>query len=135
MIRRLIGMIVSDIVYQTDENIRKSGVKSAFEVQQLKYNLVAASEDMHRRTRELKDFLYKNLYRHYRVMRMQIKAERILAEFFSAYVNNPSMLPPSTQAAIAEKGLERAICDYLAGMTDRYAIDEHQKLFDPTILP
>jgi dGTPase len=135
MIRRLIGMIVSDIVYQTDENIRKSGVKSALEVQQLKYNLVAANEDMHRRTREIKDFLYKNLYRHYRVMRMQIKAERILAELFSAYVNSPSMLPPSTQAAVEEKGLERAVCDYLAGMTDRYAIDEHQKLFDPTILP
>ncbi len=84
---------------------------------------------MHRRTRELKDFLYKNLYRHYRVMRMQIKAERILADLFTAYINNQSMLPPSTQAAVAEKGLERAVCDYLAGMTDRYAIDEHLETF------
>ncbi len=135
MIRRLIGLIVTDIVNQTEENIRKSGVKSALEVQQLAYNLVSASEEMHRRTREMKDFLYKNLYRHYRVMRMQTKAERILAELFSAYVSNKSMLPPATQAAIVEKGLERAICDYLAGMTDRYATDEYQKLFDPTILP
>lgn len=135
IIRRLIGLIITDIVNQTEENLRKSGAKSALEIQKLPYNLVAASEDMHRRTRELKDFLYKNLYRHYRVMRMQAKAERIVAELFHAYINTQSMLPPHIQSTINERGLERAICDYLAGMTDRYAIDEHQKLFDPTILP
>ena len=135
IIRRLIGMAVTDIVNTTSENLRISGVKSMLELQQLDHNLVGFSEDTHRRIRELKDFLYKNLYRHYRVMRMQVKAERILAELFQAYVSHPTMLPTHIQAWISERKLERAICDYIAGMTDRYAIDEHQKLFDPAVLP
>jgi dGTPase len=135
IIRRLIGMTVTDIINNTDENLRKSGAKSALEVQQLTYNVVGATEDMHRRTRELKDFLYKNLYRHHRVLRMASKADHVLAEIFKAYINGPTMLPPHIYATIEERGLERAVCDYLAGMTDRYAIDEYQKLFDPMVLP
>jgi dGTPase len=135
IIRRLIGMTVTDIINTTEQKLQASGVKSALDVQKLSYNLVGPSEDMHRRTRELKDFLYKNLYRQYRVMRMAAKAERIVTELFKVYQTGPSMLPPHIQPTIAERGLERAICDYIAGMTDRYAIDEYQKLFDPIILP
>jgi len=135
IIRRLIGMAVTDIVNTTSENLRISGVKSMLELQQLDHNLVGFSEDTHRRIRELKDFLYKNLYRHYRVMRMQVKAERILSELFHAYVSHPAMLPAHIQAWIPDRKLERAICDYIAGMTDRYAISEYQKLFDPAVLP
>jgi hypothetical protein len=85
---------------------------------------------MQRRNRELKDLLYKKLYRHYRVVRMQVKAER-LSDLFHAYQAEPSMLPDHVQFFIEKRGLERTICDYIAGMTDRYAIEEHQKLFNP----
>jgi len=75
------------------------------------------------------------MYHHYRVVRMQKKAERILTELFNAYANEPSMLPLQFQNLIEEKGKERTICDYLAGMTDRFAVDEYAKLFDPSLLP
>ena len=90
---------------------------------------------MQRRNRELKDFLYKKLYRHYRVARMQVKAERLISELFHAYQAEPSMLPDAAQFFIEKRGLERTICDYIAGMTDRFAIEEHQKLFNPLEKP
>ena len=88
---------------------------------------------MHRRNRQIKDFLYTKLYRHYRVVRMQVKAERILSDLFNAYRSEPAILPGQVQEQIEEFGLERTICDYIAGMTDRFAIEEHQKLFDPLV--
>jgi dGTPase len=135
LIRRLIGISVTDIVNHTSEKIRKSGAQTVQALQELPYNVVGFSEDTHRRNRELKDFLYKNLYRHHRVVRMQTKAERILTDLFQAYIAEKTMLPPHIQNWITDRGLERSICDYIAGMTDRYAIDEYQKLFDPMTLP
>lgn len=135
IIRRLIGLEVSDLINATDDRLRQSGVRSPEEVQRLAYNVVGFSEDMHRRNRELKDFLYANLYRQYRVMRMAVKAERTITELFGAYQAQPAILPPHVQGQIETYGLERTICDYIAGMTDRFAIEEHQKLFDPMVLP
>jgi dGTPase len=66
---------------------------------------------------------------------MAVKAERILSEIFNAYLSEPATLPAHVQPQIAERGLERTICDYIAGMTDRFAVEEHQKLFDPLLLP
>jgi dGTPase len=83
----------------------------------------------------LKDFLYNRLYRHFRVVRMQVKAERIITDLFDAYRVEPLMLPDHVQAWIAARGLERTVCDYIAGMTDRYAIDEHARLHDPFLRP
>jgi dGTPase len=97
--------------------------------------VVGFDDVMRARNRELKDFLYKNMYRHYRVVRMQKKAERILSELFHAYVSEPNMLPIHFQDQLEIKGKEKTICDYLAGMTDRFAVDEYQKLFDPSLLP
>jgi dGTPase len=90
---------------------------------------------MHRRNRQIKDFLYKNLYRHARVVRMQVKAERILTNLFEAYHSVPAILPAHVQQLLEERSLERTICDYIAGMTDRYATEEHAKLFDPMVKP
>lgn len=135
LIRRLIGMEVSDLVDATNQNIKESQAKSAADIQRLSYNVIGFSEDMHRRNRQLKDFLYKNLYRHHRVMRMAVKAERILCDLYQAYTNQPEILPQHIQAFIERRGLERTICDYIAGMTDRFAIDEHNKLFNPSIKP
>ncbi len=135
IIRQLIGLEVSNLMQSTERKIRESGARSAEELQRLPYNVIGFGEDMHRRNRQLKDFLYANLYRHYRVMRMAVKAEHILTDLFQAYQTEPATLPHHVQANLAERGLERTICDYLAGMTDRFAIEEHQKMFDEVTRP
>jgi len=135
LIRRLIGIEVTDLIQSIDRMIRRSGIRSVEECQKLPYNVVGFSEDMHRRNRELKDFLYHNLYNHYRVVRMAVKAERILESLFEAFTNEPTILPDHFQEALEQDGLEKTVCYYIAGMTDRFAIDEYQKIFDPTILP
>jgi dGTPase len=130
MIRQLVGIMVTDMVEATDKRLKESKAKSALDLQKLKYNVIGYSEEMQRRNRELKDFLYKKLYRHYRVVRMQVKAERLITDLFNAYHAESLMLPTSVHKLIDTRGLERTICDYIAGMTDRYAIEEHQKLFN-----
>lgn len=135
IIRHLIGMEVTDLVQTSSQNVRESGVRSMDELQRLPYNVVGFSEDMYRRNRQLKDFLYNKLYRHYRVVRMAVKAERILTSLYNAYIAEPTSMPAHVQNLIGERSLERTVCDYIAGMTDRYAVEEHQKLFDPATLP
>ena len=135
LIRRLIGLLVTDVVEATSQEIKSSRVKTALGLQKLDHNVAVYGEDTRRRNRELKDFLYNKLYRHYRVVRMAKKAERIITELFHAYHDEPAMLDEEFQKAAQEKSLERTICDYIAGMTDRYATEEYQKLFDPMKLP
>jgi dGTPase len=135
LIRKLIGAEVTDLIHTTDQRLREYKIRSVEDIQNLDFNLIGYSEDMHRRNRELKDFLYANLYRHHRVVRMAVKAERIINDLFLLYQSEPEMLPGHVQGLIEERGLERTITDYLAGMTDRFAIEEHQKLFDPGVKP
>src|SRR4030066_655183 len=135
MIRNLIDMEVSDLIHATDQRLRESGVRSVVELQRLSYNVVSFSEEMHRRNRELEDFLYNHLYRHHRAVRMAVKAERTNNDLFRAYVQEPAILPNHIQEWTEERGLERTICDYIAGMTDRFAVEEYQKLFDPVMKP
>ncbi|MGB2955961.1 MAG: deoxyguanosinetriphosphate triphosphohydrolase [Anaerolineales bacterium] len=135
IIRRMIGIEVEDVIISTDKKIQQSGVTSVESLQKLPHNVISFSDHMQENNRELKDFLYKNLYQNHRVIRMQVKAERIISDLFAAYQKDPLMLPNHIQNRIEKKGLERSICDYIAGMTDRFAIDEHQKLFDPTQRP
>jgi dGTPase len=131
MIRELVGIMVTDLIRATDQRLKAAGVHSPQDIQKLNANLVGHDEEMERRNRELKDFLYKNLYSHYRVLRMAVKAERVITDLFTAYRAEPQILPGAIQAAADHRGLERTICDYIAGMTDRFAIEEHSKLFDP----
>ena len=135
LIRRLIGIEVTDLIEATDSRLRESNVRSVDDLQRLPYNVIGFSEDLHRRNRQLKDFLYNNLYRHHRVVRMAVKAERILGDLFNIYYAEPSILPRHWQGMLEEQSTERAVCDYIAGMTDRFAIEEHQKLFDPNTKP
>ena len=135
MIRHLVGLMVTDMLQATDARLNESSAKSAQDIQRLKHNVIGYSEDNQRRNRELKDFLYSNLYRHSRVVRMQVKAERVISDLFNAYRDEPAILPDHVQAFIPKRGLERTICDYVAGMTDRYAIEEHKRLFDPAESP
>lgn len=135
IIRRLINFEMIDLIQSVDRYLRKANIKSALDLQKLPYNVVGFSEDMYRRNRELKDFLYNNLYRHHRVVRMAAKAEQIITRIFEMYQSNPAALPPEVQDRIDERGLERSICDYIAGMTDRFAIDEYHRLFNVDVLP
>ncbi len=135
LIRRLIGIEMNDLVESSVNKLRESGARSVEELQRLPYNVVGFSEDLRRRNRQLKDFLFTNLYRHWRVVRMAVKAERIISNMFEAYKSEPTILPKHIQDNLRERSLERTICDYIAGMTDRYAIEEYRKLFDPETLP
>lgn len=131
LIRRIIGLQVDDVVQTTSDNIEKAGVKSVEDVQRLPYNLVGHSSEFKRMNSQHKSFLYANLYRHYRVVRMSRKAERFLTELFEAYIEEPAQLPPSVREKFEARGQYRATTDYLAGMTDRFALQEWERLFVP----
>ncbi len=135
LIRRLVGILVTDQVHTANARLEESAVRSVRELQELPYNVVGYSPELDKKNRELKDFLFRNLYRHSRVVRMAVKAERLVSDLFNAYRDVPEMLPVEVQDHIEKRGLERAVCDYIAGMTDRYAIEEYGKLFDPTTRP
>jgi len=135
LIRRLIGMMVSVLLEATSARIEAAKVRTVGDLQMLGFNLVKYADDFAVLNQELKDFLYSHMYQHFRVVRMQTKAERIVEDLFVAYVGKPEILPPETQAKARESELYRTVCDYLAGMTDRFAIQEHRKLFEPESLP
>ena len=132
-IRRLVGMEVSDVINATQQKLTAAAVISLADLRQLSYNVADYSAEFQALNGELKQYLFKNFYRHYRVVRMASKAERTLRDLFHAYVQEPLQLPPEIQqrAQTHPGGCERVVCDYLAGMTDRYAIQEHKRLFDP----
>ncbi|MEX2143471.1 MAG: deoxyguanosinetriphosphate triphosphohydrolase [Anaerolineales bacterium] len=135
LIRRLIGLLVGDVLDATSQRISASKAKTARDLQKLDHNVIGYGEDMQRRNSELKKFLFKHMYNHPRVVRMAEKAARVLSDIFEAYIKEPAMLPYEYQALVKERGLQRTVCDYLAGMTDRYAVQEYEKLFDPHSLP
>ena len=134
-IRSLINVLVTDLVEQTLRNIQKAGIKSSADVRSKGKNCVDFSPEMKGQNQELKRFLLAHLYRHYRVVRMAEKAERIITELFRAYLKNPAIIPPTFMRRYEAGGIkeptERMICDYISGMTDRFALDEYKKLFDP----
>lgn len=131
IIRRLIHIENLDAIQATAAAIEASGAQTRQAIQRLPHNVVGHSEDFQRMNRQLKTFLYQSLYSHYRVVRMSVKAQRFLSDLFNAFVADPRQMPPSAQARIEQDGVHRAVTDYLAGMTDRYALQEWQRLFDP----
>ncbi len=130
-VKRLIDQLVTDLIHQTERNILEKKIETKADVRSKGKRLVSFSEPIQKQTAELKKFLFSRLYRHYRVERMADKANRILQDLFKTYLKNPKILPTEVNSKIDEKNLERVICDYIAGMTDRFALDEHEKLFDP----
>lgn len=130
-VRWLVNTEVTDFVTATDKRLRELKINSVEKLRAQGKPIVTFSEETARKNRVLKDYLYENFYRHYRISRMAAKAERVLEELFNAYLNNPRLLPKSVQARIDKEGKARVVCDYVAGMTDRFALQEHQRLFDP----
>jgi dGTPase len=133
IIRELIGRSVTDVMNRTSAALETNGIDSPEKLQRHSENVVGYTATYGDRMRALKRFLYERMYRHFRLVRMQTKAERFVAGLFEAYVNEPHMLPTEPQERLAEAPVERVVADYIAGMTDRYALDEWQKLYDPYI--
>ena len=135
LIRRLIGLEVSALLESTQQRIAAADLKSVDALQMVDHNVVGFSDEYVTMNQQLKSFLFANMYQHYRVVRMQTKAERFIEELFNAYVEKPEILPKKVQARAQTREFYRSICDYLAGMTDRFALKEYSKLFDPATLP
>ncbi len=132
LIRRLIGWSVSDVLEETTKRLEKVSPQSVEEVRAWGKPLAGFSEEMASLYQEMKAYLLENFYRHYRVVRMMTKAKRLIADLFHAYISEPRQLPDSVRARLKEEPLPRVVCDYIAGMTDRFALQEHKKLFDPS---
>ena len=135
VVRSLVGWGVNDVAHTTAQRLADEGINSLDKLRDRPGQLIGFSEDGGSRHRELKSFLYQRLYRHWRVVRMSSKARRVLCALFSTYVQEPAQLPDSVQLCIDASGdsPERIVCDYMAGMTDRFAMEEHAKLFDPSV--
>jgi dGTPase len=132
-VRRLVGIEISDTLQATEGNIKAAGIKSLEELRAQPLNVANYSPEMQELNLELKQYLFKSFYRHFRVVRMATKAERLIRALFDAYIEQPLQLPVETQvrAEQSTEGLHRIVCDYVAGMTDRYAIQEYKRLYDP----
>lgn len=138
LVRRMINRVVSDLVATSRARIAAADPRDIDAVRAAGQPLIALDEDMRERHVELKRFLNRNLYKHYRVQRMSHKAERIVTGLFAIFSENVLLLPHDVQERIArlvpeqqEQGRARRIADYIAGMTDRYAIAEYQRITDP----
>jgi dGTPase len=132
-VRRLLDLMVTDLTESLLARIRSDGIETLADVRRVKPRLVEFSSEMAERNRELKAFLFDRLYMHHRVVRMTQKADRIMTGLFDAYMAEPKQLPPHVTRRAREDGepMPRVIADYVAGMTDRFALDEYKKLFDP----
>lgn len=126
-IRRMINALVVDLCTQSAQNIAKAQPKDIEDVRQMSH-LIGLSPVMEKQQQALKQFLRKNLYQHYKVKRMSAKAGRIIRELFAVFINDVGLMPTEFQLH-AEADKARAVADYIAGMTDRYAIREHKRLF------
>ncbi len=130
-IRALINAQVTDLIKNTEKNIRKFNIKTSETVRNFPERLVTFSREMENLRKPLRGFLVKNLYNHYRVIRMSKKAYRVMKDMFEVYMESPEQLPPSQAKRLKTEDKFAVVCDYIAGMTDRYALDEYKKFFDP----
>ncbi len=131
--RRLINLMVGDVVEESRRRLKESGVASAADVRTLGRAVIGFSPAMREEEHKLRRFLFERMYRHYRVNRMASKARRILQELFQLLLAEPKCLPTEWRSQAKDaKGAEtaRVVADYIAGMTDRFALDEHFRLFD-----
>lgn len=131
IIRYIINQQVTDMIANSINNLEAHHINSIEDVRKCKTPLLRFSSHMDTMNKELRDFLYKNLYQHYRVIRMENKAKQIIEMLFNAYINRLELLPPNISKKLGKEDPYRLVCDYIAGMTDRYAMDEYKKLFDP----
>jgi len=131
VIRGLIDLQVTDLIDQVQRNISRYKITSPARLEKTGKRIVNFSKELQDLRIPLRQLLMRHLYQHYRVVRMSVKAKRFIRELFGEYVARPGQLPPEFGKKISKEGRETVVCDYIAGMTDRQALDEYKKLFNP----
>jgi dGTPase len=132
IIREMINQEVTDLINNTSHNLRRCGLKDQEAVHQCPQRLSVFSPAMQQQREELRRSIYRRLYCNWRVLRMSDKARRFTKSLFHVYTGDPQLMPPSfRRGEPAATSVKRSACDYIAGMTDRYALEEYRKLFDP----
>jgi dGTPase len=134
-IRELVGVLVDDVLMTTAANLEQVQPQSPVAVQQQPANLVGYSAAMYTMGKALKAFLYENMYYSPRVVRMKRRADRFVEQIFTTLVTDPRQLPKECQIELRERSVHRVVADYIASMTDRSAILEYRRLFDPLMRP
>lgn len=137
-IRRIINTLVTDLIAHSAQALRDARIETLADVRARALPLIAFSPVVSAENDELKRFLREQLYQHHQVYRMMVKAKRVIRELFDALIHDPRLLPPDffveaqkLEADDPATGRARVVADYIAGMTDRYALDEYERLFDP----
>lgn len=131
VIRRMINYLVIDLTQQTEQRLNDLNPCDIQDIRQHHQAVIAYSESVAEESRELKSYLLEHLYKHHRVHRSGRKAQMVIEDLFDALVNDSRLLPSRQQEAAERYGLPRAVADYIAGMTDRFAIEEHERMLDP----
>ncbi len=138
-VRRMVNSLVVDVIQSSIERLRAAQPADIGAVRAHEQPLIGMSAPMREQHIELKQFLREHVYRHHRVLRMTTKAKRVVRELFGAFMDNPRLMPDEYRQQALQSGTPgadantaRIVCDYIAGMTDRYAILEHRRLFDPS---
>lgn len=137
MVREMIGAMVFDVLTESNKRLQKLNPQSADDVRHAKQAMVAFSDEMKEKVDDLRSFLFERMYRHFTMNRLWLKVDRIITDLFNAFTDNYKLLPDNWQRRVEEAGglmndeiHARVVADYIAGMTDRYAMREHEKMFD-----
>lgn len=134
IVKSVINHFVTDLLTVTTQNIQDRGIQTLEDIRKNGENLIAYSDEAKMLNAELKQFLFQNLYRHHRVERMHTKAVHVIEDLFNEFVKRPTTMPKSFVSSYNKSvPVERIVCDYIAGMTDRFAYAEHAKLFNPEV--
>jgi dGTPase len=134
-LRRVFGRMVEDVMAESNRRLDRLSPKSPDDVRAAGLSVIAFSDPMMEDLRQIRAFLFARMYRHYRVKRMRLKADRVVRDLFQVFMSSPGVLPDEWREAAlharSDKLRARIVADYIAGMTDRFALDEHRKLTDP----
>ena len=133
----MIGVMVDDVLDETRRRLKNIQPESPEDIRMAGMQVVSFSSEMHEDVQKLRRFLYDRMYRHYTINRIELKVERIIGDLFQAFHKNYKLFPDNWQQRVVdaqavdnERERARIVADYIAGMTDRYAIREHERLFD-----
>lgn len=135
IIRELVGQLVDDVLYETVRRIEALAPGESLDIQRFPEAVVRHSDEQQVLNTALKDFLYQKMYRHFRIVRMQTRAEHFIRALFASYIGEPRQLPDSYRAKLNDEPKHRVVADYIASLTDRSALREYQQLFDPISKP
>ncbi len=127
----MVDRMIYDCVAETHRRVRSLGICTLDDVRNAETPIADFSEGFLPDVREMEGFLAERVYRHHRLVRMDTKARRFIARLFAAYIADPAMLPPRFARRVDAQGAHRVVCDYIAGMTDRFCLDEYKRLFEP----